>query len=45
MELFFLFQGDLEIVLVSQVEEAIQAAFEDGTPFVRLSNAVGRSKL
>ncbi|KXJ23831.1 lon protease homolog 2, peroxisomal [Exaiptasia diaphana] len=35
----------LEVVLVNRVEEAIQAAFEDGSPFVRLSNTIGSSKL
>lgn len=36
---------DLEIITVHRVEEAIQAAFEDGFPFLRITNIVGRSKL
>lgn len=41
----FFLQTDLEIIPVHRVEEAIQAAFEDGFPFLRIPNIVGRSKL
>ncbi|XP_031571247.1 lon protease homolog 2, peroxisomal-like [Actinia tenebrosa] len=38
-------KNDLEILTVQSVEEALRVAFEDGFPFLRITNIVGRSKL